>query len=110
MEQKILEELQDLLCDINPVEISSHFADDTLFSWLGAWRSRAEMLVAYLVARAKSKIDHVHAVGACYCREREYQSKSPFGCSLHEIDFTDDSFLDGFCSYGKITEVQNNGN
>lgn len=56
MEQKMLEELQGLLCDINPVEISSHFADDTLFSWLGAWRSRAEMLVAFLLASEKSKI------------------------------------------------------
>ena len=56
MEQKALEELQGLLCDINPVEISSHFADDSLFSWLGAWRSRAEMLVTFLLENEKSKL------------------------------------------------------
>ena len=55
MEQKALETLQGLLCDINPVEISSHFADDTLFSWLGAWRSGAEKLVALLLENEKCK-------------------------------------------------------
>lgn len=55
MENEALKELQGLLYDINPAEISSHFEDDTLFSWLGSWRARAESLVAFLLENERSK-------------------------------------------------------
>lgn len=55
MEQKMLEELQGLLYDINPVEILSHFYDGTLVSWLMNWKMKAGMLVAFLLENEKCK-------------------------------------------------------
>lgn len=56
MEQKMLEELQGLLYDINPTEIVSHILDGTLLSWLSSWKMKAEMLVAFLLENEKSKL------------------------------------------------------
>lgn len=56
MEQKMLEELQGLLADINPVEIVSHILDGTLLSWLCEWKMKAGMLVAFLLENEKSKL------------------------------------------------------
>lgn len=56
MEQKMLEELQGLLYDINPVEIVSHILDGTLLSWLSSWKMKAGMLVAFLLENEKSKL------------------------------------------------------
>lgn len=56
MEQKMLEELQGLLDDINPVEIVSHILDGTLLSWLSSWKMKAGMLVAFLLENEKSKL------------------------------------------------------
>lgn len=56
MEQKMLEELEGLLADINPVEIVSHILDGTLLSWLSSWKMKAGMLVAFLLENEKSKL------------------------------------------------------
>lgn len=56
MEQKMLEELQGLLCDINPNEIVSHIFDGTLIPWLSSWKMKAGMLVAFLLENEKSKL------------------------------------------------------
>ena len=56
MEQKMLEELQGLLYDINPTEIVSHILDGTLLSWLSSWKMKAGMLVAFLLENEKSKL------------------------------------------------------
>ena len=56
MERKMLEELDGLLCDINPMEIVSHILDGTLLSWLSSWKMKAGMLVAFLLENEKSKL------------------------------------------------------
>lgn len=57
MEQKMLEEFEGLLADINPAEIVSHFYDGTLVSWLMNWKMKVGMLVAFLIENEKSKRD-----------------------------------------------------
>lgn len=49
MENKMFKELQGLLEDINPNEIVSHILDGTLLSWLGSWKMKCGMLVAFLL-------------------------------------------------------------
>ena len=56
MEQKMLEELQGLLEDINPTEIVSHILDGTLLSWLSSWKMKAGMLLVSLLENEKSKL------------------------------------------------------
>lgn len=48
MEQNILTELDGMLEDINPNEITSHILDGTLLSWLENWKTQCKMLVALL--------------------------------------------------------------
>lgn len=56
MEQKMLEELEGLIANINPVEIVSHILDGTLLSWLSSWKMNAGMLVAFLLENEKCKL------------------------------------------------------
>lgn len=47
MEKEILREMQGLLEDINPTEITSHVMDGNLMQWLIAWKTRMIMLLQY---------------------------------------------------------------
>lgn len=49
MEKEILREMQGLLEDINPIEITSHVMDGNLRQWLIAWKTRMSMLLQYLI-------------------------------------------------------------
>lgn len=49
MEKEILREMQGLLEDINPTEITSHVMDGNLMQWLIAWKTRMIMLLQYLI-------------------------------------------------------------
>ena len=49
MEKKILTELQGLLEDINPNEIVSHILDGTLVTWLVNWKTKAGILLGFLM-------------------------------------------------------------
>ena len=49
MEKEILREMQSLLEDINPAEITSHVMDGNLMQWLIAWKTRMIMLLQYLI-------------------------------------------------------------
>lgn len=56
MELKMLEEIEGLLCDINPKEIVSHILDGTCITWLLSWKMKVGMLVAFLLENEKSKL------------------------------------------------------
>lgn len=49
MEKEILREMQGLLENINPTEITSHVMDGNLMQWLIAWKTRMIMLLQYLI-------------------------------------------------------------
>ena len=49
MEKEILREMQSLLEDINPAEITSHVMDGNLMQWLIAWKTRMIVLLQYLI-------------------------------------------------------------
>lgn len=49
MEKEILREMQGLLEDINPAEITSHVMNGNLMQWLIAWKTRMIMLLQYLI-------------------------------------------------------------
>lgn len=53
VESKILTQMQGLLEDINRVEIVSHLLDSTLLSWLGSWKMRMGMLLAFSIEAQK---------------------------------------------------------
>lgn len=56
MENKMFKELQGLLEDINPNEIVSHILDGTLLSWLGSWKMKCSMLVAFLLESGNANV------------------------------------------------------
>ena len=53
MEKEILREIQGLLEDINPAEITSHVMDGNLMQWLIAWKTRMIMLLQYLIEKLR---------------------------------------------------------
>lgn len=56
MEMKMLTELEGMLEDINPVEITSHILDGMLMSWLASWKMKSQMLVAFLLENEKARL------------------------------------------------------
>jgi hypothetical protein len=56
MEMKMLTELEGMLEDINPVEITSHILDGTLMPWLASWKMKSRMLVAFLLENEKARL------------------------------------------------------
>ena len=56
MEMKMLTELEGMLEDINPVEITSHILDGKLMSWLASWKMKSQMLVAFLLENEKARL------------------------------------------------------
>lgn len=57
MENKMLEELQGLIADLNKAEILSHIEDGTLFPWLATLRMNMGMLTAFLLESIQSQSD-----------------------------------------------------
>ena len=49
MEKEILREIQGLLEDINPAEITSQVMGGNIIQWLIAWKTRMSMLLQYLI-------------------------------------------------------------
>lgn len=40
--RELIEEMEDMICDVNVNEIADHLNEESLWNWCGAWREEAK--------------------------------------------------------------------